>query len=57
VDNEFKPDIKPIRKTAEQKCIKALTQFHNHKWDRFRSKPQKGKRPRVPNKKATGACK
>ena len=49
-DNDFKTDIKRIRKNAEQEFVKALTRFHYRQVDRFRSEIKKGKRPKTASK-------
>ena len=46
-DNEFKTDIKRIRKNAEQEFVRALTRFHYHEIDRARVELKKSKRPKV----------
>ena len=48
-DNDFKTDIKCIRKNAEQEYVKALTCFHYRECDRFRSELQREKSLKVPN--------
>ena len=49
-DNDFKTDVKRLRKNAEQEYVKALTRFHYRECDRFRSELQREKRLKVPNK-------
>ena len=46
-DNDFKLDIKRIRKDAEQEVLKALTRFHQREIDRYRIEIKKSKRPRI----------
>ena len=46
-DNDFKTDIKRIRKNAEQEVVKALTRFHYREIDRARVELKKSKRPKV----------
>ena len=43
-DNDFKLDIKRIRKDAEQEVLKALTRFHQREIDRYRIEIKKSKR-------------
>ena len=49
-DNDFKTDIKRIRKNAKQEVIKALTRFHYREIDRARVELKKWKRPKVEKK-------
>ena len=46
-DNDFKTDIKRIRKNTEQEVLKALTRFKYREIERFRVKIKKSKRPRI----------
>ena len=46
-DNDFKTDIKRIRKNAEQEVLKALTRFHYREIERYKVKIKKSKRPRI----------
>ena len=46
-DNDFKMDIKRIRKNAEQKVLKALTSFHHREIDRYRAEIKKSNKPRI----------
>ena len=46
-DNDFKLNIKRIRKDAEQEVLKALTRFHQREIDRYRIEIKKSKRPRI----------
>ena len=46
-DNDFKIDIKRIRKNAEQEVVKALTRLHYREIDRARVQLKKSKRPKV----------
>ena len=46
-DNEFKTDIKRIRKNAEQEFVRALTRCHYREIDRARVELKQSKRPKV----------
>ena len=46
-DNDFKTDIKRIRKNAEQEVLKALTRFLHREIERFKVEIKKSKRPRM----------
>ena len=46
-DNDFKTEIKRIRKNAEQEVVKALTRFHYREIDRARIELKQSKRPKV----------
>ena len=44
MDNDFKTDIKRIRKNTEQEGLKALTRFHYRKIKRYKVEIKKTKR-------------
>ena len=48
-DEQFKSDVKRIRKEAEQDFVHALTRFHQRQISSFKRELQQGKRPRNQN--------